>query len=73
MSNDKKDSESSYNSLSELLSTNKMLTSLSLRNLGITYEGLGKLKEGLKKNTSLVDIDMSENPKIGDKGGFELI
>ena len=55
-------------SLAKLLAANTTLTELSLRSLGISHEGLGRLKAGLKINTSLVDIDLSENLKIGDKG-----
>ncbi|GAX81586.1 hypothetical protein CEUSTIGMA_g9014.t1 [Chlamydomonas eustigma] len=54
-----------------LLVNNQSLLSLSLRGTGLDSEGVGHIASalsGMHGNTTLLDLDLSCNPAIGDKG-----
>lgn len=53
-----------------LLSHKNIIESLSLRSTNLCSEGVRLLAKALAEadNTALVDLDLSENPKIGDAG-----
>ena len=56
-----------------MLVNNDTITSLSLRATGIAFVGVECLADALKKNSSLMELDLSDNPKIGDEGEFEAV
>ena len=59
----------SARALRDMLVLNRSIQSLSLRSTGLCCDGVKLVAEALAvDNKTLVDLDISENPKIGDDG-----